>query len=128
MNDDEKTNYVINPDGSVRLSINRLRKYYPVPYVPPVIEEVYDVGKDMKLRKSVTDFYYEKLLKWIKTDREFSHHKKDLEYLNSRAGYKYIYYILRLYVKNGQANWYDLRDPINYPNIKKFLNFKVGSF
>jgi hypothetical protein len=118
----------MNDNGKLNISTDRVRRYYPVPYVPPVIEEVYDVGKDMNLRKSVTDFYYEKLLKWIKTDSDFSGHKKDLGFLHTKAGYKYIYYLLRVYVKNGSANWYDLRDPINYPNIKKYLNFKVGSF
>lgn len=121
-------NYLLNLDGDLLIVNSSFSKLAPYTYVPPVIGEVYDVGKDMKLRKSVTDFYYEKILKWIATDKEFSHHKKDLVYLKTKAGYKYVYYLLRLYVKNGRANWYDLRDTINYPNIKKYLNFKIGSF
>lgn len=126
--DDTNKNYLINLDGQLTILNSSFSKLYPLTYVPPIIEEVYDVGKDMNLRKRITDFYYEKILKWIKTDKNFASHKKDLEYLNTKAGYKYVYYLLRLYVKNGRVNWYDLKDPLHYPTVKQFLKIKIGTF
>lgn len=126
--DDINKNYLVNLDGQFTIINDTFSKLYPYTYVPPIIEEVLDVGKDMRLRKMMTDFFYEKLLKWIKTDPKFANHKKDLVYLKTKAGYKYVYHLLRVYVKNSRVNWYDLKDNLNYPNVKKFLNIKVGTF
>ena len=35
--------------------------------------------------------------------------------------------MLRLFVKYSRANWYDLRDDINYTIIKKYLRKKIGN-
>ena len=40
---------------------------------------------------------------------------------------KYIYDLLRLFVKKSAANWYDLRDRQNYDIVKKYLKSKIGN-
>jgi hypothetical protein len=95
----------------------KFKKYYPA---PPIIESVYeyqDVNKDVNLRKQVTLYYYNKLLKWIETDDMFKHiSKKNLE---SVDGQYLIYKLLRKFIKKSKVNWYDLRD--NHSLIKEYL-------
>ena len=127
MNDNDIT-YIHNPDGTTSISINRLRKYFPVPYVPPVpirTDDIPDVGKNPELRKTITIFYQQKLIKWITSYKDFSNLKKYLKFLKTKEGLFYVYHLLSDYVENGKANWYDLRDFVNYPNIKDFLKYKL---
>jgi hypothetical protein len=127
-NDDNTVTHTKNPDGSVSISINRLRKYYPVPYVPPVpisTDDIIDVGKNPELRKTITLFYQQKIIKWITSYKDFSHLKKYLKFIKTKEGLFYVYHLLSDYVENGKANWYDLRDFANYSNIKEFLKYKL---
>ena len=86
-----------------------------------------DVGDNPNLQSDVTDFFYKKVLKWIKEYPDFKHLKKHSTFLNSTKGKVYIYDMLRLFVKYSKANWYDLRDYINYTIIKKYLKKKIGN-
>jgi len=104
------------------------RKYYPVPPVPPISIEYQDIGKNMNLRKDVTKYYLTNLIQWIEKDKNFKHLKKHLRSLKSKDGLEIIYNLLRLYVKNGKANWYDLRDSNNSPVIKDYLRYKIGEY
>ena len=127
-NEDNKITYTTNPDGTTSISINRLRKYFPVPYVPPVPitnSDIPDIGKNPELRKTITLFYQAKLIKWIISYKDFSNLKKYLKFLKTKEGLFYVYHLLSDYVENGKANWYDLRDFVNYPNIKDFLKYKL---
>ena len=58
--------------------------------------------------------------------KEFYSFKKHLKFLKTRKGYDYVYSLLDLYVKNSVANWYDLRNPGNYDNIKQFIRHKLS--
>jgi hypothetical protein len=107
------------PDGS---------KYYPVPYVLPSVIEYQDVGQNMNLRNEITNYYLEKTINWIETDKKFRNLKKYLKNLKSKDGYQIIYNLLRIYVKNGRANWYDLRDRNNSPVIKEYLQYKLEEY
>ena len=111
-------------NGSI-VSLDPDRKVFiaPTPLVSGV--EYQDVGKDMNLRKDVSIFYLEKIIKWIDEDKDFKSLKKHLKLLKSNKGLEVIYNFLRLLVKNGRANWYDLRDSYNYPIVKEYLKFKL---
>jgi hypothetical protein len=89
--------------------------------------QVQDVGDDKYLQTSVTDFFYEKVLKWVKSYPDFSHLKKHYNFLKGPNGKPYIYNLLRLFVKKSAANWFDLRDNNNYVIIKDFLKYKIGN-
>ena len=112
-------------NGSI-VSLDTDRKIFiaPTPLVSGI--EYQDVGKDMNLRKDVSIFYLEKIIKWIDEDKDFKGLKKHLRLLKSNKGLEVIYNFLRLLVKNGRANWYDLRDTYNYPIVKEYLKFKLS--
>ena len=118
-----------NADGSLTISIDRMKRYYPVPTVPLLTTYEYqDVGKNMELRKDVSKFFLEKVHQWIKEDKSFNKVKKFSPALKSSNGLEIIYNLLRLYVRNGKANWYDLRDTYNYPIVKNYLLYKLENY
>lgn len=100
-----------------------IRRYWPVPPLIDHIVEYQNVNKDINLRKDVTKFFHEKILKWINEYEEFNIHKSKLSFLKSTDGQIYIYNLLRHFVKKSGINWYDLRD--NYKIIKEYLNKKL---
>jgi hypothetical protein len=104
------------------------KKLYSIPINPqPTTPIQYqDVGDDPNLQSQVTKFFHEKVLKWIKEYPDFKHLKKHLKFLNDK-GEKYIYNLLKLFVRKSKANWYDLRDPKNYDNIKQYLKNRIGN-
>jgi hypothetical protein len=100
-----------------------LRYFIP----PPIIESTFtyqDVNKDPNLRKLITDFFYKKTIKWVSTYNDFKHIKKSLNILKSKEGYDIIYNLLKVYVKQNNLNWYDLKQ--YYSNIKDYLKYKLG--
>ena len=99
------------------------RRYWPVPPVIDHIVEYQDINKDVYLRKDVTKFFHEKVLKWINEYDEFKIHKSKLSFLKTTDGQMYIYNLLRHFVKKSGINWYDLRD--NYSIIKEYLSKKL---
>jgi hypothetical protein len=104
------------------------KKLYSVPINPqPTTPIQYqDVGDDPNLQSQVTKFFHQKVLKWINEYSDFKHLKKHLKFLNDK-GEKYIYNLLKLFVRKSKANWYDLRDPKNYDNIKQYLKNRIGN-
>ena len=96
--------------------------YQPYLYQPSV-----DVGQDINLQNNVAIFFHTKILKWIDINPDFKHLKKYNNFLKSEKGIKYIKTLLKLFVRNSRANWYDLRDEYNYPIVKKYLNHKIGN-
>jgi hypothetical protein len=104
------------------------KKLYSIPINPqPTTPVQYqDVGDDPNLQSQVTKFFHEKVLKWIKEYSDFKHLKKHFKFLNDK-GEKYIYNLLKLFVRKSKANWYDLRDPKNYDNIKQYLKNRIGN-
>lgn len=104
------------------------KKLYSVPINPqPTTPVQYqDVGDDPNLQSQVTQFFHQKVLKWIKEYSDFKHLKKHFKFLNDK-GEEYIYNLLKLFVRKSKANWYDLRDPKNYDNIKQYLKNKIGN-
>lgn len=101
----------------------RIKRYW-VP--PPIIESVVeyqDVNKDVNLRKDVSDYFYNKVIKWVNTDSDFIELKNKLDFLKSNDGYIKIYNILRKFVKKTEMNWYDLRKHKHL--IKNYLKVKL---
>jgi len=105
------------------------RRLESVPIVQQTIAPVQfqDVGENKYLQSEVTNFFYQKVLKWIKEYPEFSHLKKHYNFLKGSNGKDYIYNLLRLFIKKSAANWYDLRDASNYQIVKDYLKYKIGN-
>lgn len=105
-----------------RDGVKETRRYWPV---PPVVEGEYnyeDVNKDPKLRENVTKFFYNKVLKWIEKDPKYMN-LKSIKTLLEKHGKRYIYNILRRFVKKSKLNWYNLKD--EYKFIKKYMYNKL---
>ena len=105
---------------------NRRLESIPIINQPSIPIQYQDVGDDPNLQSDVTDFFYNKVLKWINIDVDFKHLKKHYSFFKNLSGKKYIYNMLRLFVKKSKANWYDLREQ-NYNIIKKYLKSKIAN-
>ena len=99
--------------------------YFVPPPIIPVSYEYQNLNKDSQLRENQTVFFYKKTIKWIKNYKNFSHLKNKLKIIKSNKGKQIIYNLLKLFIKNTNINWYDLKD--NYLTIKDFLKYKLGS-
>jgi hypothetical protein len=112
-----------NPSTTTNNDLPKTRRYWPVPPLIDHIVEYQNINKDVNLRKDVTKFFYEKIIKWINEYDEFKIHKSKLSFLKTTDGHIYIYNLLRHFVKKSGINWYDLRD--NYSIIKEYLSKKL---
>jgi hypothetical protein len=92
-------------------------------FVPPIIMQSYyeyqDVNKDINLRVDVINFFFNKLLKWVKNDDLFKKYEKYETSLNNKKTKRKLYKLLRSFIKKSNNNWYELRD--NYLFFKEFL-------
>ena len=104
----------------------RIKKYFVPPPVIGTLVEYPDLNKDKDLRRSVTDFFYKKTIKWVSKYPEYSHAKKHLKELKSDKGYEAIYQLIRRFVKQYEINWYDLRD--YYVTFKDFVKAKLVDY
>lgn len=95
-------------------------------FLPPPFTSTYftyqNVNADPKLRKNVTDHYFDILPDLVSNDNRFKLFKKNLKMLKTRKGYELIYKILNHYTKKYDINWYDLRsqnlDTLDYLYLK----------
>lgn len=89
---------------------------------PPIMQSYYeyqDVNKDPDLRIDVINFFFNKLIKWIKHDDLFKKYENKESSLNNKKTKKKLYKLLRSFIKKNKNNWYDLRD--NYLFFKEYL-------
>jgi hypothetical protein len=148
MSQSDSPNTITSENETLEITVNRPRKFFPhpnqltiavgegsnrhlesiVPFVQPTqYVDVIDIGQNKSLQKDVTQFFYNKTLKWIHKYPEFAHLKKYYNFLRQSKGFEYIYGLLRLFVRHSKANWYDLRSRLNYPIIKNFIRHKIGN-
>ena len=80
-----------------------------------------DLNEDKKLQNEVIIFYHNKLIKWLDENEEFKKLKKHLKFIKSKNGINYIKTVIKLYIKKHNAKWYELRDDINYDNVKEAI-------
>lgn len=91
----------------VKSNIDDSIDYYPA-YIR-TYRKYHDVNNDANLRKNVTTHFLNKML----TILEYTKHKelkKHFKVMNGKKGYDIMYNILRIFVKKGRTNWYDLRE------------------
>ena len=100
-----------------------IRTYFIPPLYNQRTYEYLNINKDKHLRFNKTEFYYNKIIKWIKKDKAFSKYNKLLPLLNTNKGFKYVYTLLRLFIKKTKINWYELND--NYTDVKDFLQHNL---
>ena len=99
-------------------------RYYPA---PPIISSYYkyqNVNVDPNLQNKVTTDFHRKVLEWIKHDKSFKKFKKFEKELKSEVGYEMIHKILKLFVKRGNTNWYDLKEQNSL--VKDYIKHKLN--
>jgi len=87
---------------------------------PAFIDSVYqyqNVNKDINLRERNTKFFHRKAIKWCSG--------KMCTYLESSKGHKFIYTLLRIFIRKYKINWFDLAD--NYEVVKDYIKMKLKS-
>lgn len=96
-------------------------------FLPPPFTQTYfsyqNVNADPKLRKNVTDYFFDLIYDLIKNDKRFLKFKNHKKILINRKGYEIIYKILNHFTKKYDLNWYDLRnillqDTLDYMSLK----------
>jgi hypothetical protein len=103
----------------------KIKTYFIPPMYNQRVYEYQNINKDKRLRFDMTQFYYIKIIKWIENEEFFSKYKKLLPFLKTNKGFKYVYTLLRIFIKRTKVNWYDLKD--NYEVVKDFLQHKLTS-
>jgi hypothetical protein len=101
-------------------------KYFPA---PPIIKSIYKyqtVNGDGKLQRMVTERFLSYILEWLDTDGDFKKFRKLRSKFESDIGYDIVYKLLRLFVKRGDTNWYDL--DIQRELVKDYLAYKLEEY
>jgi len=96
---------------------------------PPFIETVYkyqNVNIDKDLQDKVTTKFLNKTIRWIQEDKNFKKFKTHLTLMKGDEGYYIIHKMLRLFVKKGNTNWYDLSRQESL--IKNFIKYKLDQY
>lgn len=88
--------------------------------------DIQDVGNNPKLQEQITKFYIKKTIKWLNKDKEFTKFAKQSKFIESQDGKKFIYKILKSFVKKNKVNWYDLRNDETYEDIKDYIREKIS--
>jgi hypothetical protein len=82
-----------------------------------------NVNNDNKLQKMVTEKFLNKTIRWLEDDNSFNKSKKYLSKIKGPDGYDIIYRLLKLFVKKGNTNWYDLSPQSSL--VKDYIRYKL---
>jgi hypothetical protein len=97
-------------------------------FVPPPIISSYtryqDVNNDSKLQEMETLYFLERTKECIKYNKSWNKLKKFSKYLKGEEGYEIMHKLLRLFVKRGNTNWYDLK--IQQELVLDFIKHKLS--
>ena len=99
-------------------------KYYPAPPVISTYHQYQDVNNDPNLQHTETLYFLDKTLEWIKYDKSYKKLKKFERYLKGPNGYEIIHKILKLFVRRGNTNWYDLK--VQQSLVKDYIKHKLS--
>lgn len=122
---DNTTNTNTTPTNPTNTNTNNNtnKVYYLMPQqIIPTKIPYLNVNTNYELRDSVTSFFLNKTIKWIK-NKELSDNYKSV--LLSHKGNEFIYGLLRKYVNKHGFNWYDLREK-HYHSVKEYLIRKLS--
>ena len=126
---DAATNTEVEPQEQPQQSQQQVRPKLQIytPYVPTYVPTTYryqDVNADKQLQYIVTSHFLQKTIKWMKEDSSYAKIKKYSSALKGPQGYDIMHKILRLFVKNGYTNWYDLKAQSSL--VKQFIRHKLN--
>ncbi len=84
-------------------------KYFPAPPIIQTLHQYQNVNNDKNLQDMETTYFLDKTIEYINKDKSWSKLKKFKKHLNGPDGYEIIYKLLKLFVRKGNTNWYDLK-------------------
>jgi len=97
---------------------------------PPFITTYYkyqDVNNDINLQEKVTLRFLKRTIKFLNEKSDYKHLKnKFLNKLKSEDGYDIMHRMLKLFVKRGDTNWYDLRE--QYDLVDRYIKHKLSEY
>ena len=93
-----------------------------ITYVPTTYK-YQNINNDKNLQNLETTYFLDKTIEWMKHDSSFSKVKKYISILRGENGYEIIHKILRMYVKQNNTNWYDLK--AQKILIKQYIRHKL---
>ena len=107
---------------STSSSILSAYKYYQ-PRLTIQSYKYQDVNNDSNLQQKETFYFLDKTIDWIKNDKSFKKLKVFKRHLNGPDGYNIMYKLLKLFVRRGDTNWYDLK--IQQSLVKDYIKHKL---
>jgi hypothetical protein len=105
-------------------SSSKPRLYFPAPPLIQSFTRYQDVNNDSNLQHIETLFFLERTQECIKRDKSWKKFKKFSKYLKGDEGYEIMHKLLRLFVKRGNTNWYDLK--MQQELVMDFIKFKLS--
>ena len=104
---------------------NTNTRYYfqPPPFVSTRYYKYINVNDDKLLHEKETTYFLNKTIGWIDNDNRFKTSKKYLSKLKSDDGYAIMHKLLKLFVRKGNTNWYDLK--IQKDLVKDYIRHKL---
>ena len=99
-------------------------KYYPPPPIISSIHHYQDINNDTNLQTKETVYFLDLTLEMIQYNNSWRKLKKFKKYIKGEDGYQIIYKLLRLFVKRGNTNWYDLK--MQKQLVLDFIKFKLS--
>ena len=100
--------------------------YFPAPPYILTYRQYQNVNADKRLQDMVTKKFLKKLKVWLKNDTSYKSVKKFNKIIDKDEGYDIVHYILRILVKRGRTNWYDL--DLQEGLVKKYILFKLKEY
>ena len=110
------------PDPTSVQNPTSIKYYQPPPYIISYYK-YQTVNADKELQRKVTNYFIERTLSWVKKDSNFSKYKLSTV-KNDTSSFNIIHHILKLFVKKGNTNWYDLKEQEDL--VKNFIKYKLS--
>ena len=104
----DTTNFTTNIINNTP-SVAKERLYYPAPPIIQTYHQYQDVNNDKNLQNMETVFFLKRTIECIDYDKSWKGLNKFKKYLNGNNGYEIIHKLLKLFVRRGNTNWYDLK-------------------
>jgi hypothetical protein len=105
-------------------AVSTPRLYFPPPPIIQTYHQYQDINNDKHLQNTQVLYFLNKIIDWIKYDKSYNKLKKLQKYFNRDEGYEITYKLLKLFVKRGNTNWYDLK--IQQDLVKDFIKHKLS--
>ncbi len=120
----QNVSYVSTPTHTPTITPQKTYKYFPAPPIISTYHQYQDVNNDSNLQHMETLYFLDKTLDWIKTDKTFNKLKKVEKYLKGPDGYEIMYKLLKIFVRKGNTNWYDLK--VQKSLVKSYIKHKLS--